>query len=355
MVQQSGKRRISKIGLPPGTLVYVGDRPVESTIISYILFDEKTVEEKVITAIEDIPKPTARDSILWVQVTGLANIELIRQIGEMFQLHPLVLEDVLATDQRPKHESYEAYDYIVARAFLKKTSRKTPEQEQVSMILGSNYVISIQERQTLIFHSVREWIHHNHGHIRTRGVEYLLYSLLDSIIDQYFDFLEAFGEELEDLERELVTEPTQDTLQTIYDLKRTMIIMRKAVWPLQEVVSRMERAETSAIREQTGRFLRDIYDHVLRVLETVEINREMLSGMLDIYLSSLSNRTNEVMKVLTIIATIFIPLTLIAGIYGMNFPNMPEYHFPFSYPILLLVMCIIGIVLIAYFRKKRWF
>ncbi|MFW9935099.1 MAG: magnesium/cobalt transporter CorA, partial [Candidatus Thorarchaeota archaeon] len=212
-----------------------------------------------------------------------------------------------------------------------------------------------QERQSLSFHSVHEWINHNRGSIRSRGAHYLLYSLLDLIIDQYFVFLEAFGEEIEDLETELVTEPTQNTLQTIYELKRTMIISRKAIWPLQEVVSRMERTETPAIREQTGRFLRDIYDHAIRVLETIEINREILSGMLDIYLSSLSNRTNEVMKVLTIIATIFIPLTLIAGIYGMNFPNMPEYSFPYSYPILLLAMCIISFVLIIYFRKKRWF
>ncbi|MFX1318494.1 MAG: magnesium/cobalt transporter CorA [Promethearchaeota archaeon] len=354
MMQEPGKRRIDKVGLPPGTLLYVGDKPVESTVISYTIYDEKNVSGKVVSSIEELPEVPSAESVLWIQITGLGNIEQIQHMGEKFHLDSLVLEDVLATDQRPKHENYDGYEYTVIQALTKKVSKKTPDQEQISLILGSNYVISIQERQTLLFQSIREWIQHNHGQIRTRGPYYLLYSLIDSIVDQYFVFLEAFGEEIEDLEEELVSDPTQITLQTIYDMKRTMAMMRKVVWPLREVISRLERTEAPVLRDRTGRFLGDIYDHVIRVLESVETSRETLSGMLDIYLTSMSNRMNEVMKVLTIVATIFIPLTLIVGIYGMNFPNMPEYHFPYSYPILLIVMLCIGVGLLAYFRKKRW-
>ncbi len=354
LMQEPETRRTDKIGLPPGSIVYVGDKAVEATVVSYTLFDEKSVKEKVINSVDELPKLPSGKGVLWIQVSGLANIDLIQQLGEKFHLHHLVMEDILATDQRPKVENYDGHEYIVLKAIIKKGSRMTPEQEQISIVLGSNYVLSFQERQSLIFNSVQEWIQDNGGNIRTRGPYYLLYSLIDSIVDQYFLFLEAFSEELEDLEQELVSDPTQNTLQSIYDLKRTMIMMRKAIWPLREVVSRLERAETSEIREQSERFLRDIYDHVIRVFETVETYREVLSGMLDIYLSSMSYRMNEVVKVLTIVSTIFIPLTLIVGIYGMNFPSMPEYHFPFSYPILLLVMLGIGLGLILYFRKKRW-
>lgn len=352
-MQESGKRRGEKAGLPPGTLIYVGERPVEPTILSFELYDEKSLQEKIIKSVQELPKISERDAVLWIQITGLANIDTLQELGERFQLHSLVLEDILATDQRPKLENYGKYEYVVLKA-LEFNSLYDFNHEQISFILGTNYVISIQERQSLLFHTIREWIQNNSGNIRTRGTHYLFYSLFDVVVDRYFAFLENFGESLEDIEREVITEPTQETLQKIYQLKHIMIQARKAVWPLREVTSHLEREEPPAVREQTGHFLRDIYDHVVRILDTIETYRDTLSGMLDIYLSSTSFRMNEVMKVLTIIATVFIPLTLLVGIYGMNFPNMPEYTFPWSYPLLLVVMLVIIIGLLAYFRKKRW-
>ncbi len=353
-MEEAGKRRGEKAGLPPGTLVYVGERPVEPTILSFVLFDENKLQEQVIKSVQELPEIPEGDTVLWIQITGLAGVDAFQDLGERFQLNPLVLEDILATDQRPKLENYGKYEYIVFKALKFNSLLNNVDHEQISLILGSNYVISIQERQSLLFHTIREWIQNNSGDIRIRGIHYLFYALFDAVVDRYFSFLETFGEYIEDVERELIAEPTQNTLQKIYQLKHTMIQARKAVWPLREVVSRLEREEPPDVREQTGHFLRDIYDHVIRVLDTIETYRDTSSGMLDIYLSSTSFRMNEVMKVLTIVATVFIPLTLLVGIYGMNFPNMPEFYFPWSYPLLLVVMLAIIIGLLAYFRRKRW-
>ena len=352
-MSEDGKGRTDKLGLPPGTLVYVGEKPVEPTIISYVLYDKDGFQEALIESVEELPGTPSGNGVLWIQVTGLARIDWLEALGQRFALHPLVLEDILATDQRPKIDDYGPYEYIVLRAFHNESTYHMAEQEQISIVQGQNFVISIQECQSLLFGSPYEWIQHNRGPIRTGGTEFLTYALIDAVIDRYFIFLERFGEDLEDLEHELISEPSQQTLQGIYQLKHAMIQTRKATWPLREVVSRLDREESPEIREQTGRFLRDIYDHITRVLETVETNREMLYGMLDIYLSSISNRMNEVMKVLTIISTIFIPLSFIAGVYGMNL-LMPETTFPWSYPIILVLMCLIGLGLVIYFRKKRW-
>ncbi|MDO8057032.1 MAG: magnesium/cobalt transporter CorA [Candidatus Hermodarchaeota archaeon] len=350
---EHGKSRTEKLGLPPGSLVYVGEKPVEKTIISYLLYEQEEVREAVIESIAELPDTPSGDGVLWIQVTGLAQIAWLKELGQRFALHPLVLEDILATDQRPKIESYGPYEFIVLRAFHHEIVQHMADQEQISIIWGKNFVISIQERQSLLFGSPYDWIHQNRGTIRTGGSVFLTYALVDAVVDRYFTFLERFGEELEDLEEELVAEPTQQTLQRIYRLKHAMIQTRKATWPLREVVTRLDREEAPEIRGQTGWYLHDIYDHIIRILETVEMNREMLSGMLDIYLSSISNRMNEVMKVLTIISTIFIPLSFITGIYGMNL-LIPETSFPWVYPFLLLIMFLIALGLIVYFRKKRW-
>ncbi len=353
-MQEASKRRGEKAGLPPGTPVYVGERPVEPTLLSFVLFDGKNLQEQVITSVKEFPKIPEGDAVLWIQITGLSGIDVIQELGNRFQLNPLVLEDIPATDQRPKLENYGKYEYVVLKALEFNSLLYNIDPEQISLILGSNYVISIQERQSLLFNTICEWIQNNSGDIRTRGSHYLFYALFDAVVDRYFSFLETFGECIEDVESELITEPTKNTLQKIYQLKRVMIQARQAVWPLREVTSRLEREEQPVVREKTGHFLRDIYDHVIRVLDTIEAYRDTLSGMLDIYLSSTSFRMNEVMKVLTIVATVFIPLTLLVGIYGMNFPNMPEFYFPWSYPLLLVVMLAIIISLLAYFRRKRW-
>jgi len=292
--------------------------------------------------------------VTWINVDGIHQVEILERLGEYFGLHPLVVEDILNTDQRPKVEDFGDYIFIVLKMFYYDDSADEIVTEQISLTLGPTLVISFQEREGDVFNPIRERIRSEKGRIRKMGADYLAYVLVDSIVDSYFIILEKLGEKIEDLEEELVTDPRPETLQTIHNLKREMIFLRKSVWPLREVVSGLERGESPLIQESTGIYLRDVYDHTIQVIDTVETIRDMLSGMLDIYLSSVSNRMNEVMKVLTIIATIFIPLTLIAGIYGMNFRYMPELEWPWAYPMLWLIMLAIGVLMLIYFRRKRW-
>jgi magnesium transporter len=251
-------------------------------------------------------------------------------------------------------EDFGDYIFVVLKTFSYNHQSDELEPEQISLILGPSFVVSFQEREGDVFNPIRERIRSNKGRIRRMGADYLAYSLLDSIVDHYFIVLEQVGEEVEFLEEELVTNPTPETLQTIHNLKREMLFLRKSVWPLREVIGALERGESSLIKESTGIYLRDVYDHTIQVIDTIETFRDMISGMLDIYLSSVSNRMNEVMKVLTIIATIFIPLTFIAGIYGMNFQYMPELEWRWGYPMVWVVMLAIGVLMLIYFRKKDW-
>jgi magnesium transporter len=280
---------------------------------------------------------------------------VLEQLGERFGLHPLVVEDILNTDQRPKLEDYGEYLFIVLKSHYHSDGESgDAEIEQISLVLGPNYVLSFQERAGDEFEPVRERIRSNKGRVRRQGADYLAYSLIDLIADTYFLVLERLGERMETLEEELVTDPTTETLQAIHKLKREMVFLRKSIWPLREVIGALERGESPLIQDTTGVYLRDVYDHIIQVIDTVETYRDMLSGMLDIYLSSVSNRMNEVMKVLTIIATIFIPLTFVAGVYGMNFKHMPELEWPWAYPLVWLAMIIIAGLMVAYFRRKRW-
>jgi len=251
-------------------------------------------------------------------------------------------------------EDFVDYLFVVLKMLHYDEKEKAVRAEQVSLILGSNYVISFQETEGDVFDPIRERIRMERGRIRKMGADYLAYSLIDEIVDNYFLILEKLGEKIEDMEDALVTNPTPETLQAIHGLKREMIFLRKSVWPLREVISRLERWESPLIDKSIAIYLRDVYDHTIQVIDAIETFRDMLSGMLDIYLSSISNRMNEIMKVLTMIATIFIPLTLIAGIYGMNFKYMPELESPWGYPMIYLVMLVIGIIMVIYFRRKRW-
>jgi magnesium transporter len=281
-------------------------------------------------------------------------VKVIEQLGKHFSLHPLLLEDILHTEQRPKMEDFGEYLFFVLKMLYLEEGRHEILAEQVSLILGSNFVISFQEREGDVFKYVRERIRNSKGRIRKVGADYLAYALIDAIVDNYFIILERLGETIEELEEELVTNPVSDTLQTIHHLKREMIFLRKSVWPLREVISALERGESPLIQESTGVYLRDLYDHTIQVIDSVETFRDMVSGILDIYLSSVSNKMNEVMKVLTIIATIFIPLTFIAGIYGMNFEYMPELSWRWGYPAVWFVICAIFITMLAYFKRRKW-
>jgi len=348
------KKRSKKVGLPPGTLVHIGEQKAEKVSITVIDYDEARFQEEEIKTVEECfpfkDKPTVR----WINVDGIHQVEVLELLGDCFELHPLVLEDILNTDQRPKLEDFGDYLFVVLKTFYYNDQSDEVEPEQISLILGPSLVLSFQERAGDVFDPIRERIRNGKGRIRRMGADYLAYALLDSVVDHYFVVLEQVGEKVEFLEEELVTNPTPETLQTIHSLKRDMIFLRKSVWPLREVIGALERGESSLIKESTGIYLRDVYDHTIQVIDTIETFRDMISGMLDIYLSSVSNRMNEVMKVLTIIATIFIPLTLVAGIYGMNFQYMPELGWRWGYPVVWLVMLVIGALMLVYFRRKKW-
>jgi len=348
------KERSKKAGLPPGTLVHIGEKKAETPKITLMDYDENHFQEREVKKIEECFVFKEKPTVTWINVDGLHQVEVLERLGEYYGLHPLVLEDVLNTDQRPKTEDYGEYLYIVLKALELSNKSNEIETEQISLILGPNFVFSFQEREGDTFDPIRDRIRNNKGRIRKMGADYLAYALLDSIVDNYFIILEKLGEKIEFLEEKLISNPTPDTLQTIHHLKREMIFLRKAVWPLREVVNSLERGESSLVKESTRVYLRDVYDHTIQVIDTIETYRDMVSGMLDIYLSSVSNRLNSVMKVLTIIATIFMPLTFLAGIYGMNFKFMPELEWRWSYPLFWLIMAGIGISMLIYFKKRKW-
>ena len=293
-------------------------------------------------------------TVTWVNVDGIHLLAETAAMGDCLELHPLVLEDVANTNQRPKAEDYGDYLYVVLKMLAYDDEANQTTSEQISLVLGPDYVVSFQERPGDVFGAIRERIRSAKGRIRKMGADYLAYCLLDALVDNYFVVLEKIGDRIEFFEDQLVTEPTAGTLHEIHNLKREMIFLRKSVWPLREVIGALQRGESKLIQDSTGIYLRDVYDHTIQVIDTAETFRDMLSGMLDIYLSSVSNRMNEVMKVLTVIATIFIPLTFLAGVYGMNFKHMPELQWVWAYPALWLVMLAIALVMLLYFHRRKW-
>ena len=348
------KKRSSKAGLPPGTLVYVGEKKVESVRITFIDYDEQNFQEKQVPDIEECLKLKDTPTVTWINIDGLHDIELLEKLGKGFELHPLILEDILSTGQRPKFEDYEKHIFIVLKMLSLSEENQSVEAEQVSIILGPNYVISFQERIGDVYEPIRERIRKAKGRIRKMGPDYLAYSLIDAIVDNYFIILERFGEKIESMEEEVIGDPSERIAQQIHSLKREMIFLRKSIWPLRELIRGLQTSESSLINESTDIYMRDVYDHTIQIIDTIESFRDMVSGLLDIYLSSLSNKMNAVMKVLTIIATLFIPLTFVAGIYGMNFKYMPELGWKWSYPLVWLIMIVVAIVMLSYFKRKKW-
>lgn len=349
------KKRSRKAGLPPGTLIHIGERRTEHVKLTVIDYDEKHLEEKEIKRVEECFAFKTKRTVTWINVEGVHDTEIIRKIGDHFGLHPLVQEDILNTDQRPKVEDYGGYVYMVLKMLSCSDVSGEVTAEQVSVVLGRGFVISFQEGAIGdVFDPIRERIRGAKGRLREMKADYLAYALVDAIVDNYFSILEKLGEKIEVLEEELVADSRPETLHKIHTLKREMLFLRKSVWPLREAIGRLERGESLLIRQGTQTYLRDVYDHTIQVIDTVETFRDMLSGMLDIYLSSVSNRLNAVMKVLTVIATIFMPLTFLAGLYGMNFKFMPELEWYWGYPAVLLVMAGVGISMLLYFRRKKW-
>jgi len=311
--------------------------------------------EKEIHAAEECYSFRDRPAVTWINIDGLHQVEAIAKIGQHFGLHPLVLEDIVNTEQRPKLEDYGKYIFMVAKMLSYDDTQGMIQTEQISLVLSSNFVLTFQEGSEDDFAPVRERIKSPNGRLRNMGADYLLYTLIDAVVDNYFIVLDKIGEKVEELEEILLTQFAHAHVHKIHDLRREMILARKSIWPLREAITVLARQETALIKEATAVYLRDVYDHTVRLSDTVESNRDLLSVMMDIYLTSLSNRMNEVMKTLTIISTIFMPLTFIAGVYGMNFDHMPELRWPWGYPVVLGGMLVLGIGMVFFFKKKKWF
>jgi len=349
------KKRSKKAGLPPGTLVHIGEQRAEASKITVINYDEADYHEMELKTVEECFPYKDKPSMTWLNIDGIHQKEILEKLSGCFGFHPLVMEDIMNTGQRPKMEDYSDYLYIVLKMLYYNEKENKMSTEQVSLIVSPHIVISFQEGlEGDVFGPLRERIKNDKGKIRKMGTDYLAYSMIDAIVDSYFMILEKLGEKIELLEEGLISDPKTATLHEIHYLKTEMIFLRKAVWPLREVISMMVRGESPLIHEPMKIYLRDVYDHTIQVIDTIENLRDMVSGMLDIYLSSISNRLNSVMKVLTIIATIFIPLTFIVGVYGMNFKYMPELEWRFGYPLIWLIMLAIGISMLILFRKKNW-
>jgi magnesium transporter len=348
------KKISKKAGTAPGTLLHIGERRTEKVHIRIVDYVFDQLREQELATIEEALPFKDSPTTTWLNIDGMHDVELIEKIGIHFNIHPLTLEDIVNTGQRPKVEEFDDYIYLVLRMIHVDKETDEIRSEQVSLVLGNNFLISFQEVPGDVFETVRERIRKGRGRIRKGGVDYLAYALIDAVVDHYFVILEKIGVVIEALEEDLLAEPTVETMQSIHDMKRELIYLRKQVWPIREVINTVAKGELSLVQENTVLFFRDVYDHTIQIVDTIESYRDVLSGMLDLYLSTVSNRMNEVMKVLTIIATIFIPITFVAGIYGMNFKYMPELDWKWGYPAVWSLVVGIALVMLGFFRRKKW-
>jgi magnesium transporter len=349
-------RTPGSIGHAPGTLVPTEGAEQEPLLLTLFEYGpDRTVKERQFHTVAEALPFDVQVPVTWFNVDGSHRAEVLDEIGKHLTIHPLTLEDILDTAQRPKLEIFDQYLFIELNAVLWDQELSQIQADQISLVLGDNYVASFNNKAKDVFDPIRSRLREGAGRLNQHGADYLAYSLIDAIVDHYFVVLENLGEQIEFLEDELVANPDPDILQSIHELKRELIFLRKSVWPLREVIAALERGESPLFQESTQIYLRDVYDHSIQIIDTVETFRDMVSGMLDIYLSSVSNRMNEVMKVLTVIATIFIPLSFIVGLYGMNFEYMPELHWKWGYFGVWGVIILVVVGMVAYFRHKKWF
>lgn len=346
--------RSRKVGLPPGTLLPTGDVKIEDTELALIRYDAQHIKESSAKSLATLDLEPTANEVLWLNVYGLHDPELMRQLGQNFNLHPLVMEDILNTDQRPKVDSYDDYLFIVTRFFSYDKLKLQINSEQVSIVLGKNFVLTFQERPTGSFHPIRERLRANKGRIRSSSAGYLAYSLLDVIVDRYFIVLEQMGDDCDFLEENLLHRPGEHLLQNIHQLKRETMELRRAVWPLREVINSLVRNESGFFEHETVLHLRDVYDHTVHFIESLEALRDLLAGMLDIYLSTISNRVNMEVRALTVVAMLFMPATLIAGIFGMNFVHMPWLDHREGFWYALALMGGIGSFMALIFWRRQW-
>ena len=348
------KNSSKKVGMAPGSLYYTGTRAEEPVIISLFNYDGEGLEEAELQNAEDTFPFRDTQNTSWININGVHDVKLVEKVCKHYGIHPLTIEDIVSTDQRPKIEEAEGYVYVVLKMMEYDMEKERVQMEQVSLILGKNFVLSFQEREGDTFSPVRERLRAGKGRIRGRGADYLLYALIDTVVDNYFVIMEKVGDSMAELEERLLLNATKDGFDAVYNLKREMLAVRRSTWPLREVIYKLEREDFSIIQKETQLFLRDVYDHMIQVIDTVETYRDLLSGMVDLYHSTVSTRTNDVMKVLTIISTIFIPLTFIVGVYGMNFQYMPELQWKYGYLSVWVLMLLLLAGMVYIFRKKSW-
>jgi len=351
------KRLSGKTGHAPGSLVQVGEQPDRAVTATQFSFSADELNERSYTtpaALEPFGTHSG-GGVEWIDLDGIHDLDWVRALGKRHGLHPLVLEDIAHAEQRTKLDEFDGFVYVVLRMLSFNAEAEELQDEQVSIVMGPGFVLSFQERPGDVFDMVRGRLRDGRKKIRAAGSDYLAYALIDAIVDHYFVVLERLGDRIEQLEEDVSQTPEPETLEKINRCKRELLFLRKSVWPLREVISQIHRGESPHFAEETRVYLRDVYDHTIQVIDTVESLRDIASGLVDLYLSSVSHRMNEVMKVLTIIATIFIPLTFIAGVYGMNFAHMPELASPWGYPIVLGVMLLVAVGMIIFFKRRRWF
>ncbi|MES2014085.1 MAG: magnesium/cobalt transporter CorA [Pseudomonadota bacterium] len=352
------KHHFKKIGMPPGSLVHIGEIKVDKPVVSLIEYDGVDFSERMLSS-DDLASlksedMTHSDKKRWLNIHGVHDVVLIKQIGDLFHLHPLVQEDILNTEQRPKIDEYDAYVFLETRSFSYHANSMSVSSEQISLALGRNFLLTFQERSTGIFEPVRERLRVSRAHIRELGVDYLAYALLDNIVDQYFKVLEEVGDASEMLEEVLLHKPTNTELYSIHQLKHVSIELRRAVWPLREVINNLTRNESDFFKPATMPYLRDVYDHTINFIESLESIRDSLSGMMDIYMASVSNRVNLEVRALTVVAMLFMPATLIAGIFGMNFHEMPWLADKNGFWWSIGLMVGIALVMIMIFWRRQW-
>ena len=341
-----------KAGLPPGSLIHIGEKLTDKSDLELISYNKDKIELFTSENPQKIFSRMDPNEFHWVNLDGLHNIELIETLGKKFQLHPLLLEDILNTEQRPKSEEHDEHLFFTLKT-LNRIENNDVIYEQMSFVLGKNYLLSFQEREGDLFDQLRERMKLPDSKLRNFKIDYLFYRLIDTIVDSYYTIMEHIGEKLESLEEQIYTRPDEKVLQQVQSLKKELIFLRRSVYPLREAV-KMTMTEPKLIEDSTRKYLADVYDHTVQVIETIESYRDFTASLIDTYMTSVSNKMNEVMQVLTIIATIFIPLTFIAGVYGMNFEYMPELEWKYGYPAVWIIMILVTVVMLIYFRKKRW-
>lgn len=347
-------KKLRPVGLPPGSLLYTGKSDTDKIRLSVIEYAEEKFIEKNDVCVEECLKHIDTPSMTWIEVYGISNANMIASIGKQFKLHPLILEDIVNIGQRSKFDVYQDQVFIIVRFLQYEEKTKILRDEQISIVFGPNYLISFHESDKDVFKPIKERLRQESNRICKQGSDYLAYTLLDTIVDYYFIVLEKADTNLDDLEEELMRLPKPLTLQKIQHAKRDMILLRKAIWPMRDVINRFLHLENSLISSTTQLYLQDIYDHIVQTIDIIEGFRDVVGGMLDIYLSNINIRTNDIMKVLTIVSTIFVPLTFISSLYGMNFEYMPELHNHWGYPIVLIIMATIAIGMLFFFRRKKW-